>query len=88
MSMGYPTGILSLSRLGQPYPIRQLQERAGYSLTDEGDGRNMVPHLIDGEDPTADHFSLRGDKVGEDKTRAVTQHQAVTHIERLDSEEE
>ena len=48
----------------------------------------MVPHLIDGEDATADHFSLRGDKVGEDKTRAVTQHQAVTHVKRLDSEKE
>ena len=48
----------------------------------------MVPHLINGEDATADHFSLRGDKVGEDKTRTVTQHQAVTHIECLDSEKE
>ena len=48
----------------------------------------MVPHLIDREDATADHFSLRGDKVGEDKTGTVTQHQAVIHIERLDSEKE
>ena len=60
----------------------------GYSLTDEGDWRNMIPHLIDGEDAIADHFSLRGDKVWEDKTWTITQHQAVTNIERLDSKEE
>ena len=48
----------------------------------------MIPHLIDGEDAIADHFSLRGDKVWEDKTRTVTQHQTVTHVERLDSERE
>ena len=47
----------------------------------------MVPHLINRQDATADHLSLRGDKVGEDQPRAVTEHQAICHIEGLHSEE-
>ena len=46
----------------------------------------MVSHLINGQDATADHFGLRGDKIGEDEPRAVTQHQTVRHIEGLDGQ--
>lgn len=43
----------------------------------------MVSHLIDGQDPRADHLSFSGDKRGHDQTWAVTEAQAWLHIQGL-----
>ena len=43
----------------------------------------MVPHLVDGQDATADHLSLGGDEGGHDQTWAVTEAQARLHIQSL-----
>lgn len=45
--------------------------------------RNVVSHLINGQNSTADHLSLGGDKGGHDQTGAVTEAQARLHIQGL-----
>jgi len=49
----------------------------------EGDGGDVVPHLVDGQDATADHLRLGGDEGGHDQTRAVAETQARLHKQGL-----
>ena len=44
----------------------------------------MISHLVDGQDPIAHQLCLGGDKRGEHKTWAITQHQSVTDVQCLD----
>ena len=44
----------------------------------------MISHLVDGQDPIAHQLCLGGDKRGEHETWAVTQHQSVTDVQRLE----
>lgn len=43
----------------------------------------MVPHLVDGQNATADHLCLGGDKGGHHQSGAITEAQARLNIESL-----
>lgn len=43
----------------------------------------MVPHLVDGQDPAADHFRLGGDEGGHHQARAVAEAERWIHVQRL-----
>lgn len=47
------------------------------------DCRYVVSHLINGQDPRADHLSFSRDEGGHDQTWAVTEAQAWLHIQGL-----
>lgn len=46
----------------------------------------MVSHLVNGQNPRADHLSFSGNKRGHDQTGAVTEAQAWLHIQSLERE--
>ena len=48
----------------------------------------MVPQLVYGEDATAHHLRLGGEKGREDETGTITQHQVLTHIQSLQEQNE
>lgn len=47
----------------------------------------MVSHLVDGQDPRADHLSFSGNERRHDKTGAVTEAQVWFHVQGLLREE-
>ena len=53
----------------------------------EGGGRDVISHLVNGQDPIAYQLCLGGDKHGEHETRTITQHQSVTDVQRLEEGE-
>ena len=65
------------------YAICGLQQVTWDPLADERHRRNVVPHLINGQDAITNHLCLGGHKVGKDKSRTITQHQIISHIESL-----
>ena len=52
----------------------------------QGHRWSVIPHLVDGEDPVADHVGLTADETGEHKTRTVTQHHTVIDVQCLKGE--
>lgn len=59
MTIRQSTRVLPFRWLGQFDAIGSLEEVAWDPLTDEGDGRDVVPHLVDGQNAVADHVCFR-----------------------------
>ena len=76
-------GVLSLSGWLDPDAIGALEDRAWNSLANEGGWREVVPHLVDGENSVAHHLCLRVEEGGEDKPRTVAEHQLIADKECL-----
>lgn len=64
-----------------------LQDSPGAALTAYkgymGDCRYVISHMVNGQDPGADHLSFGSNKGGHDQTWAVTKAQAWLHIQSL-----
>lgn len=45
--------------------------------------RNVISHLVNGQDPRADHLRFGSNKGGHDQAGAVTEAQTWLHIQRL-----
>ena len=75
-------------REGEGRRVREGRERVRDSVLGyEGGGRDVISHLVDGQDPIAHQLCLGGDKRGEHETRTITQHQSVTDVQRLEERE-
>lgn len=55
----------------------------GLLLGYKGGRGDVVPHLVDGQDPTAHQLCLGGDKGWEHQPRTVAQHQRVIDVQCL-----
>lgn len=83
MCIWWPIPLFSLSWDGEAESIGLLQESSRDVLADESHGREMVPHLIDGQDSIADQLSLGVDKGWKDQPGTVTQQQIGRHVQCL-----